>query len=82
MPNGTVEKQIVLVLETNGGEVSGTEKLAALVNLINKKSWVRHCARQLAKFGVITIRPSRGGRGHQTVYKQNRNQPGQPRKTR
>lgn len=65
----TIQGQIILALEKNGGEVEGTERLAAMLNCIDAKTWVRHCARHLEVVGAIVIIKSNGGRGLTTVYK-------------
>lgn len=77
----TVRRAIVLILDDNE-TIEGTETLATELNMINSKSYVVRSARILQTEGEITIIPSRGGRGLKTIYKRNRNQPGQPRRTR
>jgi hypothetical protein len=66
-------------LDAKGGTLEGTETIALSIN-VRRKSWLREILRRLASGGSITIIPSRGGRGNKTVYKRNRNSPGQPRK--
>ena len=59
-------------------EIAGTEDISLDLNCINKV-WVLHCLHTLEQAGLITIIRG-GGRGHKTVYRRNRNQPGLPRK--
>jgi Mn-dependent DtxR family transcriptional regulator len=75
-----VQEDIMEVLNKDG-IAAGTEQLALTIN-VRRKSWLREILRRLASVGSITIIPSRGGRGNKTVYKRNRNSPGQPRKVR
>ena len=75
------EEIMIDVLDKNDGEMRGTETFALTVNMPNK-AWLRRILRRLASGGEITITPSRGGRGHKTVYRRNRNSAGQPRKVR
>lgn len=77
-PQSPVTESIIIVLETNGGEIKGTEQLALAVN--SPKHYIIKCARAIQRRGLITIVPSNGGRGNKTVYKRNRNQTGLPRK--
>jgi len=76
----TIQDAIIIMLEEMGGEFKGTEELALALNA--PKNWTIKCVRVLKTNGEIKIIPARGGRGHRTVYKRNRNQPGLPRKTR
>jgi hypothetical protein len=76
--NSTIREGIQAIIEENGGEVKGTTNLASQLN--TDEYWVRKCARVLAGAGLIKIISSRGGRGKRTIYKRNRNSPGQPRK--
>lgn len=73
----TVRKAIMLVLDENG-EIAGTETLTLAIN--TRKYWTIINARRLEAEGEITIIPSNGGRGKKTIYKRNRNSPGQRRK--
>lgn len=75
----TVRKAIMLVLDENG-EIAGTESLACTLNMNNSKSYVIRSARILQNNGELIIIPSNGGRGKKTIYKRNRNSPGQRRK--
>ena len=59
-------------------DYAGTERLVKSTNCMNK-TWVRHCLYKLERAGLITIIRG-GGRGHKTIYRRNRNQPGLPRK--
>ena len=61
------------------GEIQGTEQIANEFNP-NSKSWIIALLRRLEARGVIHIIRSSGGRGHKTIYRRNRNSPGQPRK--
>jgi len=72
--------QAIIFLIDDQGEVQGTERLALALNALNMKSDVISYARRLQASGQITIIRSCGGRGNQTVYKRNRNQPGIPRR--
>jgi hypothetical protein len=72
----TIQDSIIVVLEQNDGELKGTEELALTLNA--PKNWTIKCVRILEASGQIQIIPGRGGRGHRTVYKRNRNQPGIP----
>jgi hypothetical protein len=63
-------------------ELHGTEEIAIRFSGVDSKSWILRMLRRLQDKGIITIIPSRGGRGHKTVYRRNRNSPGQPRKVR
>jgi predicted transcriptional regulator len=74
----SVRDGIETALDENGGEVQGTARLANHLN--TDEHWLRKCARVLERAGLITITPSRGGRGNRTIYKRNRNSPGQPRR--
>lgn len=73
-----IRDAIPTILDEHGGEVQGTARLAQNLNV--DEFWLRKCARVLVRAGLITIIPSRGGRGKLTIYKRNRNSPGQPRK--
>jgi hypothetical protein len=68
-------------MDAQGGTLEGTEKIALSIN-VRRKSFLIKILRRLASVGSITIIPSRGGRGNKTVYKRNRNSPGQRRKVR
>jgi predicted transcriptional regulator len=76
----SIREGIQTVLEENNGEVQGTAHLAD--QLKTDEHWLRKCARVLAHAGLITIIPSRGGRGKRTIYKRNPNSTGLPRKVR
>lgn len=80
MPTKSIIKQaILIVLDENGGELQGTEKLQLCTNAHNK-TWFINCVRVLEENGQLQIiNAPRGGRGNRTVYKRNRNQPGLPR---
>lgn len=69
---------ILIVLDDDGGETHGTDSLASRLNA--GKPWLIKSVRVLEKDGELTIIPSRGGRGHRTIYKRNPNSPGQPRR--
>ena len=76
-----IQDAIIIVLDENGGEMQGTETLA--LTLCTSKTYLIKCARVVQSNGQIKIiQARRGGRGHRTVYKRNRNQPGQPRRKR
>jgi hypothetical protein len=75
-----IREEIIATIDEGGGKAEGTEALALKVNA--PKPWVVKLARGLQALGVIRIIQSRGGRGNKTVYKRNRNSPGQPRKVR
>lgn len=76
----TTTNRIIIVLDENNGEVQGTEDLALALSLLNCKSFVVRSAKRLQATGQITICKSCGGRGKKTIYKRNRNQPGNARK--
>jgi hypothetical protein len=76
-----IEDAVQEELDTKGGTLEGTETIALSLN-VRRKSWLREILRRLASGGSITIIQSRGGRGHKTVIKRNRNSPGQRRKIR
>lgn len=63
-------------------EIRGTEHMAYDVLGCSNKPWIRILLRQLQADGLVNILRSRGGRGHKTIYKRNRNSPGSPRKVR
>lgn len=73
-----IQDGIIIMLDENGDEIKGTEKLALMLS--TTKSYVVKCARIVQSKGLIKIIQARGGRGNRTVYKRNRNQPGLPRK--
>ena len=71
---------IEIILKTIANNpVIGTEQLQNITNT-RRRSYLLKCVRTLQHDGLITIIPSNGGRGHKTIYKRNRNQPGMPRK--
>lgn len=78
--NHTAIRRAIVVIIDEQDTVEGTCALAEKLNMLNTKSYLVRSARILADQGEITIIPSRGGRGIKTVYKRNRNQPGQPRR--
>ena len=67
-------------LEDKGGTVKGTDNLTLAVTTLNCKRCVIQQARILESEGKVIIQLSRGGRGRHTVYKLNRNSPGQRRR--
>lgn len=73
-------RSIIEAVERNGGVLQGTHQLATLINSAKSKTDVLNAARKLQEHGLITIYFSLGGRGKRTVYKRNRNSPGQARK--
>ena len=75
----TIKNAILFVLDEQE-EIKGTETLAHLLN--TEKKYILKYARIIEAQGMIQIIPSTPpcGRGHRTVYKRNRNQPGQPRR--
>jgi len=75
----TIEKLVEEELEANGGELQGTEQIALTINA-RDKGWLVSILRRLEERGVLKIIRSTGGRGNKTIYKRNRNSPGQPRK--
>jgi hypothetical protein len=79
----TTINRIIFILDANDGMFSGTQDLAVALNFSTKcKPHLLRTVRRLAASGLITISRSCGGRGNKTIYKHNRNQPGQPRKVR
>lgn len=76
----TVRNAIIITLEENNDQVEGTENLTLMLNAGNSKSWIIRSARVLQSNGQISIIRSNGGRGRKTVYRRNRNSPGQARK--
>lgn len=74
-----VRDSILVILEQNNGELQGTEELALALNA--PKNWTIRCVRRLQENDEIKIIQSSGGRGKRTVYKRNRNSPGQRRRT-
>lgn len=74
----SIREGIQTTIENDGGEVKGTSHLANRLHTWEK--WIRKYARELAAAGLITIIPSRGGRGKRTIYKRNPNSPGLPRR--
>jgi hypothetical protein len=74
-----IQDAIIILLDEHGGELRGTEELA--LTLGTTKSWTIRCVRIMQSNGTIKIIPPRCyGRGHRTVYRRNRNQPGLPRR--
>jgi len=71
----TIESMLAQVLAERG-EIVGTEIFALEINARNK-AWLRRVVRRL---GWVIIIPSNGGRGNKTIYRRNRNQPGQRRR--
>jgi hypothetical protein len=74
----TVRDAILIMLDEHDGEIHGTELLARHLNA--DKPWIIKCVRVIESDGQIEIIPSRGGRGHRTIYRRNPNSPGLPRK--
>lgn len=62
-----IMQAIILVIDHEGGELKGTEQLALTINA--KKTHVIKWVRALQHDGKLRIVPSRGGRGHRTVYR-------------
>jgi hypothetical protein len=75
-------KKIILVIEQNGGEIHGTCNLAAALGASDNLTRLKQPVQLLVDAGAITVTRTRGGRGHQTVYKRNRNSTGQARRRR
>lgn len=75
--------KIAIVEELNSqDEIRGTEHMSYGLLGCSNKSWTIKKLRELMDDGLLLILPSRGGRGHKTIYKRNRNSPGSPRKVR
>lgn len=74
----SLEKIIMEKIKGND-ELQGTEQIALSVNA-RYKNWMVTILRRLEARGEITIITSSGGRGNKTIYRRNRNSPGQPRK--
>lgn len=79
MQKSQVIASIKAAIEAHGGTVQGTETLSLIVG--TRKWYLIECTRAMQRENIITIIPSIGGRGRKTIYKRNRNQPGQPRKS-
>jgi hypothetical protein len=73
---------IITALDNNGGELHGTRNLANKVNAPAHIARVMKWVRKLEGMGEITINRACGGRGHKTIYKRNRTNPGLPRKVK
>lgn len=65
--SSTIKTEIVAEIETNNGEINGTEKLAIRIN--TAKWWTLAVARELENDGQICIVKSNGGRGRMTIYR-------------
>lgn len=73
-----IETQIIALLESSNGEITGSAELISMLNCKNK-TWSVKIIRRLEARGDITA-VHRVGRGNKKIFKLNRNSAGAPRK--